>query len=214
MGRVIRKRIERPTSDEALWRTLFGQLDEPSGESRASYAGLGIGRSPDDLPQWPPPVGLLDPMLEQMLQPRSQWTAEQWQAWALLLEEGGAAMLQRLRSERDIRRAAEAKLARGRTRAAPRMPAGILSVLEQLAARPAGKRGRPKGSLAQELAQEALELKAEMQANAPPGVRITNMKAVERLRQQRGERQYRPQENRSILNAMSRQRRSHSKSQT
>lgn len=132
--------------------------------------------------------------------PREQWGATEWADYAAFLEEKGREMREDLidaeREISDLRR----KLTRRRIGAAVRpVPRGLL--YGPLSGPPRKKPGRRPGSVAQDIAIEALDIQAQSRR------RLTDKEAAEEALVRRGMGRYRVQERRVILNYMSRRRR-------
>lgn len=158
---------------------------------------LGFG---DASKAWPPPVGLLSPLLALTLKPRAQWDCDDWRKYAEHLEHAGYELARRFEQERRAGAHARAKLGRKKLREMPRLR-GLLDTDFGTHSRP--KRGRPNGSQVELLAKEALEMQARMKKDSPCK-RITAEAAISEVRKSKGQRSYQPTQNRAVRNAMSR----------
>jgi len=149
-------------------------------------------------PVWPPRFGLLSP--EWLHLPRSEWTAEHWQHYALLLENAGHALVAEI--DRARLEAAEVKRKASRRKNAPAQgvaPMGLLDALDAMAPK---KAGRPKGSGATE--KRAAKALAIRNAARTKGGRMTNKQAALLMAQEESPRQPpKPIELRAVCNAMS-----------
>lgn len=160
------------------------------------YVKSNLGFGPD-VAIWPPSVGILSPPW--MLLPREEWTREQWQEHAEILEREGHSLVAAL--ERANSETAELRARLGRRKQNAEALTGLLGYLEHLERRP--KRGRPKASQTQTvlIAERALLIKAEMET-ASGGAKVHNTEALGELLRREGGRQ-KVGERRAVLNAMS-----------
>ncbi|MEJ8813374.1 hypothetical protein WKW77_19965 [Variovorax ureilyticus] len=159
-------------------------------------ANLGLG---PDVAIWPPPRGILSP--DWMFQPKEEWTREQWQEYAEMLERQGHSLVSMLEEAKAEAAGLRAKL--GRRKDSPELSASLLGYLEQMELR--RKRGRPKAAQKKTqtvlMAERALIVQAEMQ-EASGRARVPNTEALEELLRRDGGRR-KVADHRAVLNAMS-----------
>lgn len=153
-----------------------------------------------DNPRWPPRPSILgNPEYFRLLDfnKQSEWGVAEWRTYAKYLEESGASITKQLAKAKDDLYKQREKSGR-RTKPLQYRKGSLLTGFED---QPKAKRGRKPGSgEAKDLANRALEVKAEMEQS---GKNITNIDALKELKKQTGRRNWKYDvKDRSILNAM------------
>lgn len=163
---------------------------------RSSNLGLG-----PDVPIWPPAIGLLAPAW--MLRPREEWTAREWAMYAKMLEDSGHDLVAQLERAQAELAELRTKLTRASRKAKVVHAYGLLD--PGLWPTPL-RRGRRQGSKAEDVATLALAVKEEMQRATKK--RVTDKAALAEHYRRSNLRQNRAELDRSVINAMSRLRKS------
>lgn len=138
--------------------------------------------------------------------PHEQWGSDEWKAYALFLEETGAAIARRLSNAQTELFQARRKLSR-RKAASPGMsiPTLLSSGIGDLRSQQK-KRGRKESENREKMAREVIAIRQEIEAT---GKKITDKAALAVWYERNGMRSSRANTDRTTLNAVSKLRRNH-----
>jgi len=156
--------------------------------------------------QWPPKF----PRMESLLTtygdpktPRNEWGTAEWQAYALFLEESGKTVMRDLTWFEANLLDARRKLARGKPNSRRKKKAIVVSLLGNPEQKTYGR--KPNGRM-KVIAAEVIAIRNELEAS---GYQMTDLSATQEWLARNGMPPSRPRALRSILNAISKYRRSH-----
>ncbi len=156
--------------------------------------------------RWPPQFPRTETLLTSYgdpKMPREEWGVAEWRSYALFLEESGKQIVRDITRFESELQDAHRKLSRRKSNSRTKEPIMLLGLLTDQNRPP---RGRKPTGRTDAIVGEVLAIRTELEAD---GRRVTDREALGEWFSRQGMRRSRVNENRNILNAISKSRRSH-----